>query len=291
MGKFLDEYGNPTPELGKTLIKWGVVLFAGLILFSSTVKFVPAGTVRVVTQFGRVTGRVLQPGISAIIPLAEGTTAYNTRQVTYETAVEEKQKGSQADYKDYPVDTNTKDGQPVDIAYTIRFSVDPMKAAWIAQNIGSEGDLVEKIIKTESRIWARNVPRRYEAEILYTGEGSEKVQQDIEDQLRGVFEANGILLDRVGIREIYFDEAYVNAIKQKQVEAVNVETAKNIALKAEEEKKARITKAEGEAREQELQRATISDELLRKMWIEKWNGVLPSYVAGDAGNLIQIPTE
>ncbi|MCB1712829.1 MAG: hypothetical protein KDH96_10225, partial [Candidatus Riesia sp.] len=118
----------------------------------------------------------------------------------------------------------------------------------------------------------------------------QEVQNKIYDTLSKTFKENGIILDSVGIREIKFTEQYISAVEAKQIEAVKVDTAKNIAAQAEFEKEARITQAEGQAREQELQRATISDELLEKMWIEKWDGHLPTYMLGDSGTFIQIPT-
>lgn len=259
-----------------------------LITFFWAIETVDAGTVKVVTRFGATTGRVLEPGVHLITPWVDGTISYNTRKVIYETTTEDKQKGSDADYKDFPVDTNTKDGQQVGVFYTIRFSVDPTRASEIANKIGTEANLVEKIVKTESRIWVRNTPREYTAEELYSGNVVE-VQTAIEEKLRGTFADNGLVLDSVGIREIKFSDQYVAAIEAKQIEAVKVDTAKNIALRAEEEKKAAITQAEAQAAAQNLQRQTISPELLQKLWIEKWNGNLPVYMTGDAQNLIQLP--
>lgn len=266
-----------------------------LLTAATSVRVIEAGEIGVVVRLGEVTGRTLAPGPHILVPFVESARVYNTKKVTYETAVEGKQAGSEADYKDYPVDTNTADGQPVDIAYTIRFSVDPTQATTVANTIGDQEALVEKIVKTESRIWARNIPRRYEAETLYTGEGSEHMQNEIFGALQPVFLSNGLILDTVGIREIYFDLQYVDAIKAKQIEAVAVQTAQNTAEKAKFEKEARITKAEGEAREQELQRATLSSEVLEKLQldnqralIDKWNGEYPAtlFVGGDSGQFI-----
>jgi len=266
----------------------GVILAAIVVL--SGFRTVGSGEVAVVTRFGQVTGRVLSPGASIILPFLERTLYYNTKKINYETAPDDKSILSTADYKDIPVDTNTEDGQPVDISYTIRFSVDPTKATWVAQNIGPEEALVEKIVKTESRVWIRNVPRGHSAEQLYTGEGSLRVQEAIYDKLKPIFEANGLILDMVGIREIAFDKTYVDAIKAKQVELVKIELEKNKAAQEEFRKQQRITAAEGQAREQELQRLTINDALLRKLWIEKWDGKLPTYVGGgDNSTLLQIP--
>mgnify|MGYP001613036828 CR=1 FL=1 len=103
-------------------------------------------------------------------------------------------------------------------------------------------------------------------------------------------EQNGLILDTVGIREIQFDKSYVEAIKQKQVEQVKIEVEKNVAAQEEYRKQQRITMAEGQAKEQDLQRLTINDALLRKLWIEKWDGKLPTYVGGsDTNALLQIP--
>jgi hypothetical protein len=82
-------------------------------------------------------------------------------------------------------------------------------------------------------------------------------------------------------------DQYAQAIEAKQIAAVQVETEKNKAEQATYQKQARITTAEGQAKEQELQRATISSELLQKMLIEKWDGKYPTYmVMGGAGQFI-----
>jgi len=218
----------------------------------------------------------------------------NTKKIIYETAILDKQQLSDADYKDFPVDTNTEDGQQVDIFYTVRFNIDPTKSAWVAQNIGSEIALVEKVVKTESRIWARNVPRRFTAETLYTGDGSIQVQNQIYDALKDTFEENGLVLDSVGIREIKFTEQYIGAIEAKQIEAVKVETEKNKAEQAIFQKEARITQAEGQAQEQRLQRETLDAQVLQKIkldnqkaFIDKWNGVMPRIV-GAEGTLFDV---
>ena len=264
-----------------------VILVVFIILALLSIRIVKPGTVRVVTVYGRVTGRVLQPGLNFITPVVSGTIKYNTKKVIYEATTKDKQKDSRANYKDSFVDTNTKDGQQVDVFYTIRFSVDPDKACWVAQHIGNEKDLVEKVVKTESRIWVRNIARDYTADELYTGNVVD-VQNRIYDQLLTTFADNGLRLDSVGIREIKFTDEYIESIEQKQIEAVKVETQKNIAAQARYKKEAQITEAEGQAKAQELLRASLTDEIVKKMWIEKWNGEMPKVFGG--GNLIDVST-
>lgn len=261
------------------------LLIAFLVMTS--VRIVKAGTVQVVTRFGKVTGRLLHPGAHFLIPMAEGTIVYNTKKVTYEASNEPGR--SRATYTDISVDTTTNDGQQIELNYTVRFSVDPTKAGWIANNIGIETDVVEKIVKTDTRIHARNIAREFNAADLYTGNISD-VQKAIEEKLRPIFEDNGLFLDEFGIRSILFTPEYISAIEAKQIEKERVITEENIAKQEEFRKQARITSAEGQAEEQRLQRTTLTDALLMKMWIEKWNGEVPSVVTGEQGNLLfQMP--
>ncbi len=262
------------------------VAVALLFLVVNAVRVVHPGSVNVVVRMGSVTGEILKPGPNLIIPFIDTTYSFNTKKVIYETTTEDKMSNSNADYRDYPVDTNTKDGQQVNIYYTVRFSVDPEKVTWVAQNIGNEGDLVEKIVKTDSRIWVRNIPREFEAEQLYTG-NIQGIQNMIEEKLAPIFVENGLILDEVGVREIKFSADYISAIEAKQIEAVKIQVERNKAEQSKFQKEARITQAEGQAREQELLRQSINKELLTKLWIEKWNGQMPT-VTGGTANIMDI---
>jgi regulator of protease activity HflC (stomatin/prohibitin superfamily) len=220
------------------LVKPIAATFIIALLALTSVRLVKAGTIKVVTRFGRVTGRMLRPGAHFVIPLAEGTITYNTKKVTYEASNEPLR--SNATYTDVPVDTTTLDGQQIELNYTARFSVDPTKAGWIANNIGTEADIVEKIVKTDTRIHARNIAREFNAADLYTGNISQ-VQKAIEDRLRPIFEENGLLLDEFGIRAIAFTDDYISAIEAKQIEKERVITEENIAKQEVFRKEARIT--------------------------------------------------
>lgn len=273
--------------LGEKFLTGGFFLLLGLVvlLILSPVFVVEAGEVAVISRFGEIQERTYQPGLHFKIPIVDNIKTYNVKKITYETAEASEQKTSKADYKDYSVDTTTNDGQKISLEYTVRFSVNPERVIWVANNIGVEESLVEKVVKTESRIWARNIPRGYDAEDLYTGNVQE-VSQKIEDKLRPKFEDNGLRLDVFGIRDIEFSEDYVEAVEDKRIEAEKIITQKNIAEQEKYKKEARITRAEGEAKEQELQKRTLTETLLKKMYVEKWNGQLPEVMCGEGQNMI-----
>jgi len=234
----------PTISISRLLLV-PVVLVVVMGLFGSATT-IDAGTVGVVKRLGRVTGQVLDPGFHLIFPFIDRVVIYNTKDIIYETTPVEKQAASKANYVDYPVDTTTEDGQQVNICYSIRFRVKRSEAPRIAQELGDEAAVVEKVVKFHSRVLCRQIPRKYKASDLYTGDIT-VVQDEILQQMRPLFEAKGLVLDSLGIREITFSSDYIDAIEQKQIEKEQVITEQYRAEQAKYRKEATITEAEGEA--------------------------------------------
>lgn len=263
-----------------------LVLLGLVYLLANALFTVEYGTVAVLTRFGKIEGGTQGPGLHAKVPFVDNVVTYRTQKIVYETLNSTPYSGSSnANYQDYPVDTTTEDGQQIAITYTVRFSINPDKVRSIANTLGTEGEVVEKIVKTETRIQARSVPRNYKAFDLYTGHIDE-VSEEIYVRLEPVFAENGLILDEFGIRAIRFDEQYVTTIEQKQIEKERVETEQFKAEQEEFKKQAVITKAEGEAQAQKLLQTALTDTVLRKLYIEKWNGQLPDVVSGDSQGLI-----
>jgi regulator of protease activity HflC (stomatin/prohibitin superfamily) len=219
------------------------IVFLALIAASSSYTQIQYGTVGLVTRFGAVTGRFMHPGLNWRLPLIEGVVRYRTQEIIYQTA---DQGESQADYVDIPTDTTTADGQQIILKYSIRFRIDPERVDWIANNIGDERDVVEKVVKFHSRILARNIPKEYAALDLYTG-NIQEVQDEFEKQLTPLFAEKGIILDSFGLRKIEFTEAYRQAVEQKQIEAENVTTERHRAEQATYQAQAQVERAKGEA--------------------------------------------
>jgi regulator of protease activity HflC (stomatin/prohibitin superfamily) len=157
-------------------------------------------------------------------------------------------------YQDYPTDTTTADGQQITVKYSVRFRIDPAKITQIANGIGNEEQVVEKVVKFHTRILARNIPKEYEALDLYTG-NIQQVQVEFENQLRPLLDGKGVILEAFGLRQIDFRDDYVQAIEQKQIEAENVTTERNRAEQAKWRAQSAIEEAKGEAQ------ATIENAL------------------------------
>jgi regulator of protease activity HflC (stomatin/prohibitin superfamily) len=258
-----------------------IVVLVLLIPFLSKISFfytVGYGKAAIVSRFGKI-DRVSEPGLHFKLPLFEDVELYSTQKIVYETS--EHSDSSNADYKDTPVDTSTEDGQQVSVRYTVRFQVSPKRLDWIAQNIGQENQIIERIIKAESRSVVRNLARKYRAQDLYTGNIFD-FQKDVQASLSASFAGNGLQLDEFLVRQVTFSPEYVNAVEQKQIENEKVKAEE---YKAEQEKfikQQKITRAEGESAAQEILRKTIDPLVLQKMAIEKWDGKLPTYFGGSS---------
>ncbi len=216
---------------------------------------VEAGSVAVVKQFGRVVG-VFNPGLNWKAPFIQQTITYRTQEILYETS--EDPNSSLADYKDIEVDTATADGQQIRARYTIRFRIEPAQATAIVNNLGTEAEVVEKVVKASSRVHVRNILKQHIASDLYSG-NVEKAQEDIRARLDTEFAKEGLQLVFFGLRSIQFEEDYRKAVEQKQIEKETITTKENLAKQAEYEKQRTITQAQAEAERQKLERIGVAE--------------------------------
>lgn len=232
----------------------GLAILGGLALLDSFTQ-VEAGSVAVVKQFGEVVG-VFNPGLNWKLPFIQNTIVYRTQEIIYEAS--ENPSASQANYTDYEVDTATSDGQQINARYTVRFRIDPSQAANIINNLGTEAEAVEKVVKANSRVRVRNILKQYPARDLYSG-NVELAQDEIGEVLRVDFAKEGVELVFFGLRSIQFTDEYKNAVELKQIEAENIATKENLAKQAEFERNRTITQAQGEAERQKLERIGIAE--------------------------------
>jgi regulator of protease activity HflC (stomatin/prohibitin superfamily) len=242
------------------------------------------GKIAIVTRFGKIV-RTAEPGLNFKIPFIERPVFYSTQKLVYETSESPSQ--SLSDYRDNPVDSTTQDGQQVSIRYSVRFQIDPKKIIWVAENLGSESLIVERLVKTETRSVVRNVAREFKAQDLYTGDVF-KFQEKLQKILAKKFAENGLILDEILIRQLKFSPDYVSAVEQKQIEKEKVKAEEYRAEQEKYIKEQKITRAEGEAKAQELLRQSIDPLVLQKMAIEKWDGRLPTYMGGQSVPFINI---
>ncbi|MCJ7612792.1 MAG: prohibitin family protein [Candidatus Aminicenantes bacterium] len=250
---------NPSPLStvlqGRGKLAAGILVAAAvLLLIIQSVVIVQAGTVGVVKRLGAVRSE-LKPGMHFIIPLVDHVVLYPTIKKTYEAS--DIPQESKADYPDIIVSALTSDGQQIKLGLTARFMIQPGKAAWILQNLGTESEFVEKVVKTEIRGSGRRVPTRFAAYDLYTKKSYE-AQQALFDEIKPKFDANGLILDEVILRNITFTSEYAKTLEEKQIALENINTEKNKLEQEKIRKEQKIVAAEGDARSIEIRQAALT---------------------------------
>jgi regulator of protease activity HflC (stomatin/prohibitin superfamily) len=214
-----------------------------------------------------------------IIPILDKVVLYPTIKKTYEAS--DIPGESKADYPDIIITALTLDGQQIKVGITARFMIQPGKATWILQNLGTEVEYVAKVVKTEIRGSGRRVPIRFAASDLYT-KRSYEAQQALYDEISPKFEKNGLILDELVLRNITFTPEYAKTLEEKQVALENITTEKNKLEQEKIRKEQKIVSAEADGRSIEIRQAALtkSPTIIQWEFVQKlapniqW-GILP----------------
>ena len=238
---------------GKFILTAAAVIILLIVLVQSVI-IIQAGHVGVVKRLGAVRSE-FAPGMHFIVPWIDQVILYPTIKKTYEAT--EIAGESRADFPDVIITALTSDGQQIRVGITARFMIQPGKAAWILQNLGTEQDYVEKIVKTEIRGSGRRVPTKFAAFDLYT-KRSYEAQQVLFDEIAPKFEKNGLILDELVLRNITFTPEYAKTLEEKQIALENITTEKNKLEQEKIRKEQKIVAAEADARSIEIRQAALT---------------------------------
>lgn len=291
----------------------GLLLSIIALFFVMSFNPVQPGEVKVVSEFGRLTGRVLTEGANWTAPW-QGVKEYSIQVKTYETSAHPE--SSQADYTDYTVSAQTIDGQQVQISYTVKFKIDQENVIAVLRDVGDMKTIVENVVKADSRSSARKIAQLYQAESLYSGEGIQEFEDHVQSAINESYDSLGVTLVDLLIRKVDFDEDYVAAIERQQIEQERIETedyaaqaavyeARKIAelakgeaqadierangtaqakiINAEADARAVVIAAEAEAEAIELKGAALRDypEVLQLTFIDQLSGVQWGFLPND----------
>ncbi len=246
---------------GKNKFLGITVLLAVLLVWGllSGIRTIDTGKIGVVTMYGRVTGRELGEGLGLVWP-------FGINSVTiYDVKVQKEVSATQA---------ATKDLQDVSAEVVLNYHLNRGEVSRIHQTIGAQYN--DKIVAPALSETFKSASAKYNASELITERAA--LKKDVYDQVKLRLEKYGVVIDDVSITNFKFSDSFGKAIEEKQVAQQNAERAK-FNLEA----------AQTDAQAQAAQALTLSDAYLQKLAIEKWDGKMPSTVAGD-GTVFSIPT-
>ncbi len=244
------------PEGG--LVAIVALVLAGLLLLGQALFVVPAGEVAVITTLGKVSGAPRQPGLNVKAPLVQQVWPFSIRtQVKPENFA-----------------TLTKDLQVIQATATIKYALRPNEAGRVYSTIASsDRDVYPRIIQPSLLKALKSVFSQYELVTIASewNDISALVASTVAEELDQFDYVKVVGLDLTGLE---IAEEYRAAIEQKQI-------AEQQLLRAQTEVKI----AEQEALRYDTLNKSLDDQVLYKLFLDKWDGqtqVVPG-LPGSAG--------
>ena len=237
-----------------------VLSFTGFLMLTQALFVVPAGQVAVVTTLGKVSGGARKPGLNFKIPFVQNTYPFNV----------------QTQVKPEKFESLTKDLQVIAATATVKYALKPEEAGRVFRTISyNDREIYNRIIKPSLLKALKSVFSKYELVTIASSwsDISELVEQTVADELTKFDYVDVQALDLTGLE---IAEEYRAAIEQKQI-------AEQQLLRAQTEVKI----AEQEAKRYDTLNRSLDDQVLFKLFLDKWNGetqVVPALPGNKGSN-------
>jgi regulator of protease activity HflC (stomatin/prohibitin superfamily) len=217
---------------------------------------------------------------------------FTTKIVEFPITIQHKEYVKAADADESFV-INSKDGSEFHVAPLINYSVQREKVPYIYTKYRvTLGSLESGFIKTAVYDAFRVVANSYTADELISNR--EQFELKVRQNLIKHLLPEGFVLAQLNSNLVY-PETFKRAIEAKNNAVQLALTAENQVKTAEAQAKIKIAEAEGsaqamltsakaEAESNRLRQTTLTPLLLQQMWVEKWNGELPSTMLGQGSN-------
>lgn len=256
----------------KIIIITCIILVVGLIMFFAGTTIVPTGHIGVVTLYSKVQDKYLDAGFHFIAPFVESAHDVDVRTQKYQSTVE----GS------------AKDLQIVNMTMSINYQIKPEKASELYANVGKNYN--DTILNPALQSGLKAAIAKFTAEEMVTrrSEVANSITEELNARLENYFLISAVNLENIGFTEEFNAAVEAKTTNQQKAEA---EKAQLEIIKVQNEQK--INTAEAEAKVRELQSQSVTEQSLEQLRLEneraminKWNGVMPTYMLGENANTL-----
>ena len=228
----------------------GLVATVLLLIMLCSITIIGAGEVGVVTSFGKVESNTLTSGFYLKYPW-EIVHKISYRILTTSAAS----------------NAASNDLQNVFTNLTLNFSIEPKDASKLYITVGENiGYLEKQIIDPALNEGFKAVVAKYNAEELINKRAL--VSNDIHNEIQNKLNMYGIKVDSIALTNFSFTKAYDNAIEQKVIAQQHILTAENELQTAKVEAQQKIVQAQANATAMNLQRSSITPELIQLKQVE-----------------------
>lgn len=193
-----------------------------------------------------------------------------------------------ADYEDKVLHLKAADNTEFTAKPTYVYSVIEARAVDVVfqnKHLGSGDDfmksLEDNILETKIYDIMKETSRSYVTDSLMANGGSLMFEKAVEAIVKKEFEAKGLALQTFSANLDFSDK-----VKQKIDSRNEVNTNVSVIDQQILEQKKKNELAELQMQEKLIESKGITNELLRKQWLDKWDGKLPSTLTGDQLSMI-----
>lgn len=243
-----------------------IILVLILIFIFGGIRTIKSGQVGIRVRFGKVVSTQMNEGINVKIPFIEKIVKMNVQ--VQKTEIE--------------TESSSKDLQLVNMKLAVNYRVDGMKATSLYKNVGTKYEDV--VLQPAIQESIKAITSKYTAEELITrrNEVSNECMKELDKKVKKY----GLLIDNFNITNFNFSAEFNKAIEEKQVAEQKVLTAKQELEKEKIEAEKKIVSAKAEKEANELKQQTLTDNIIKEKFINKWNGELPK--ATNGGSILNI---
>lgn len=253
---------NIVKKNSKKIIIGVVILIILLICLFGSFRTINSGQVGIRVRFGKVVDTQMNEGVNFKIPLIEKIVKMNI----------------QVQKAEVETSSASKDLQDVSMKLAVNYRVDGTKATDLYKNVGTNYD--EVVLQPAIQESIKAVTSQYTAEELISNRS--EVSQKCMETLQNKVKKYGLQIDNFNIINFNFSEEFNKAIEEKQVAEQKVLTAKQELEKEKIEAEKKVVKAEAEKKANEMKQQTLTDNIIKEKFIEKWNGELPKVADGNS---------
>lgn len=260
----------------KPLVAVMTVLSLIFFVFAFSFTIIPTGSTGVRMTFGQISNMTVQNGFNWKIPFVQKIETVNNKQqdIIFKDRIWSETNERTAIYYNNVV---------------VTYQINAEKSSWIYANVTNYEEnlvtqsLVASAVKSSSKsLGDTDATNRSVIE--------PKVSKSIQEALNQKYGEDTIVVNKVVIGNADFDESYNKAIAAKQKAQIEAEKQaidnKKAVDKAKANAEVKKTNAKATAEANELMEKSISENILRQMYINKWDGVLPQYVSGDESSIM-----
>lgn len=237
----------------KTLIYGfiGLIVLATIISSFQTIK---SGEVGLKVRFGKIVNTQLNEGFNLKIPYIEDIVVVNIKVQKIELKTE----------------SSSKDLQTIETNIAVNYRIESDKASSLYRTVGNnyESTVLDPAIKES----IKSTIAKYTAAEVITERSD--VSLKCMEELQAKVQKYGIVIDNFNITNLSFSPEYTKAIEEKQV-------AEQKLSKAKLEAEAKLVEAEATKKANDLMKQSLTDNLIAKEFIAKWDGKLPTTYAGE----------